>query len=98
MGDLVLVVLMALAAYRLYRLFSIDEFPPIADTRRWIHARLKRRFGEEWAHGMKCPWCAGFWWSIAVVLAVNAVTSIRLPVLTVLAVSCLVGLIGLLDE
>jgi hypothetical protein len=97
MNDFLMVVLMSLAAYRLYRLFSIDEFPPISWARRKFHVFVQRRFGKEWSNGIRCPWCAGFWWSLGVVVAVDLAVSVPLPALMILAVSCLVGLIAQLD-
>jgi hypothetical protein len=94
MQDIFVLLLMSLAAYRLYRLFSIDAFPPIVWARKRFGRIVKRRFGEQWSAGVTCPWCAGFWWSLVVVLVVDHFAVVRLPVLNVLAVSCLVGLLA----
>lgn len=48
-------VLLALAAYRLWKLAAEDK---ITDRPRdWLVARIPE-WAEEW---LACPWCAGFW-------------------------------------
>lgn len=64
-------VLLALAAYRLWRLISEDEV--LEKPRRWL-VRLPQTWDEgdaipkqyrnEWALFLTCPWCAGAWVSL----------------------------------
>lgn len=60
-----LYVLTVLAAYRFWRLFAVDDFPPIVRPRLEIEALLARRFGTEWSSGLSCPWCSGTWVALA---------------------------------
>lgn len=66
--PLVLLVL-ALAVLRTYRLLALDTFPPVARTR-------DRLLGTHWNGGatptfarplladwLVCAWCSGLWWS-----------------------------------
>lgn len=52
-------VLLALAAYRVWKLIGDDE----------ILARPRdaavRRLGDKWELFLVCPWCAGFWVTLA---------------------------------
>lgn len=67
-SPLVLLVL-ALAAFRLFRLAAHDEFPPVAWARdrilgAHIHtgraATFDRPLLADW---LLCPWCSGAWYS-----------------------------------
>lgn len=70
-SPLVLVVL-ALAAYRLWRLAALDSFAPLVWARdRAVGARFdeddypagaRRPLLAEW---LTCPWCSGLWLSAA---------------------------------
>lgn len=57
-----------LAAYRITRLLTADDFPPVETARRWFEDRLP----DNYAHGVRCPWCVGFWAAAAVVAAAEA--------------------------
>lgn len=85
-------LLTTLAAYRIWRLLAVDEFPPIETARERFEVWITNRFGAEWAAGISCPWCSGAWVSIAVVSAVWAVHPLPLPALWYPAVSAGVGI------
>lgn len=62
-------LLMALAAYRTFRLIAWDT---IADRpRAWVLGRVKKRGRDAnyWYLFVTCPFCAGFWISLAWVCA-----------------------------
>lgn len=77
-------LVLALAAYRATRLVGWDDLPPIARARSWalgerVEAR-SRPAGQEdvyvtlyrrplLAHFVFCPFCVGFWISVAVYVA-----------------------------
>lgn len=66
--------LLALATYRVWRLAAIDDMP-------WLVAGRHRLVGATFtagvwtfrrptlAHMVECPWCLGFWCSLAVAAA-----------------------------
>lgn len=86
MSQPFLFVLMALFAYRVYRLVGLDTITqPLRD--RW---EPDGKLGDF----VTCPWCAGFWISVATVSIVAQVVVVQLPVLQAGAVSCVVGLVG----
>lgn len=84
----VLFALMALAAYRAWRLLALDT---ILDRPR---EALLERMGDKTADFISCPWCAGAWLSAGVLAVTAQFTSVPLPFLQWAAVSALVGLIG----
>lgn len=89
--SLILLVVMALASYRLYRFLGADTWPPAE----WFRIKVEdRQTFSEW---LTCPWCAGAYFSAAVVAWVDLFVGLELPVLQWFAVSCLVGLIGRAD-
>ncbi len=53
--------LLALAAYRLYRIVGLDKITE--RPRHWLLDRIhsRRGSGDKWAAFITCPWCAGFW-------------------------------------
>jgi len=89
---------MVLAAYRVWRLWAHDAFPPVEKTRDWVEQWVARRFGNAWAAGVSCSACSGAWVSFAVVGAVWAVRPLPLPALWFGAVSTLVILIAQRDD
>lgn len=90
---------MALGAYRIYRFVALDTWPPVVWLRKRIETWLAETLGDDWADALTCPWCLGAWVSIVVVTGVQMFVSVPLPFLQILAVSCIVGLIGAnLDE
>lgn len=86
-----LLAVLTLAAYRLWRLLARDDWPPVV----WFRDGFDERFdGTFVADGFYCPWCLGAWVSFAVVSVATLFVSVPVPVITALAVSTLVGLIG----
>ena len=58
-------VLLALAAFRLWKLLADDRI--LDRPRDWLLDRLDTRRGKtKWGDFIVCPWCAGFWVSGAV--------------------------------
>ena len=98
MSDGLLFVLVTLAAYRLWRFVSLDDFPPMVAVRDWFRDAVFRRYGDEWAGGIACAWCAGFWCTIAVVAAVWAWRPLPAPALWFAAISTVVGLVAMTVE
>lgn len=116
MNDLFLLLLMALASYRLVRVVTLDKitepvFEPLRQRleSRWIrkHARsnseaLDYESSSKWnsklAYFLSCPWCLGFWVSGAVTVIVSLAYGLDYPILTWLASSTIIGLIGALDS
>ncbi len=94
MSDPFLLVLMSLAAYRLWRLLAVDELPPFMWLREKFTAAVERRFGAAWSLGVSCPWCSGAHISFLTVWVTTWFTSVPLPVLQAGAVSVVVGLIA----
>lgn len=104
MSQPLLFVLMALAAYRLWRIIGEDEWPPSRALRAYVarraeHGNLIERLrpARAWAEVqtmIECPWCLGTWISIAVVIVCAQLTSVELPILQAMGVACAVGLIG----
>lgn len=97
-AEVVTLILLALAVYRLTRLITADMFPPIAALRAWP----ARRFGEEssWAYLAECPWCVSMYVATALVVGVDllATVSVPLPVLAPLACSAVTGFLARLGE
>lgn len=93
-------VLLALAAYRVQRLVTADEFPLSKKLREWVHDR----FGAaSWQTTfVRCHWCAGGWISSAVVLAWDwwgsapslGPAGVKGTALRVLATTVVVGALG----
>lgn len=98
MSDVMVFVLTVLAAYRLWRLWAEDAFPPVEWARDRFERAVDRRFGPAWAAGTACPWCSGFWITSAVVAVVWALQPLPLPALWFGAASTLVGLLAQRDE
>lgn len=86
--------ILALASFRLTRLVTLDDFPPVQKAR----DALLRRYGKDGVIGslVACPWCSGAWLSAAVV-ASAALWRPALWLWLVLAVSGAVGLLSNLD-
>lgn len=89
MGDLILVVLLALASYRLTRIVVEDTITE--PTRQWLLARLP----AFWGQGLTCAWCVGWWISGALAVVATLSSLVALPLwLTWLAVATLTGIIA----
>lgn len=93
-----LFVLVCLAAYRAVRFVVIDDFPPMVRIRDGIESFVLAHVGADWADGVKCPWCAGFWVSVAVVAIVWSFVEIPLPGLWFAAVPAVAGYLNEYDE
>lgn len=98
MSDALLFVLTAAAAYRAWRFFAVDDLPPITALRERLVDATAARHGTEWADGVTCPWCSGFWVSAATVGIVWAVHGLPMPGLWFLAVPAAVALIATIAE
>lgn len=98
MTDLVVLIMATLFAYRLWRLWAEDPFPPVAWVRDRFDAWVLRRFGGDWQTGVLCAWCSGAWVSFATVGAVWYFRPLPLPALWFGAVAALVGLLAQVDE
>lgn len=100
-------VLVVLASYRLTRLVTLDDFPPLSASRRWLGQRwgwdvenldrVRYPDGVKWFEAVLCSWCIGFWISAALVGSLAQVRDVPLPVLQVLACSTVVGFLGARD-
>lgn len=93
----------AAAAYRITRLIQEDDLPPLPQLRERMNAATVKRAGQdaltpsdavkaELTYMVNCPWCLGFWVSVAVLLADAAVPRLWRPLATALALSAAVGL------
>ena len=110
MSEVVILILSALAGYRLTRLVTTDRLfsGVFGRLREWYERRWERRHGlediesESWqsfgAYFLSCAWCVGFWISGAITLVMWRVADMDYPVLMWLAVSTLVGLLGELER
>ncbi len=91
--------LLALGAFRLTRLAGWDDVTHparrallgVTDDGRPVRGRTARWRLAAWAH---CPWCVGFWISVAVYAAWRVAPAATLVAMTPLAISALVGLIA----
>lgn len=77
MSALVLLVV-ALAVYRLTRLIVADAWPPT----QWARERIERRTGPDsgWSYFANCPWCLSMYVSGVAVLGLDLLTDYRVPV------------------
>lgn len=109
MADLLVFILLALASYRITRIVTQDKITErIFDRLRWWFERRwydrhdeagsDTEFNSKLAYLLSCAWCLGFWVSGVGTLLVSVVYGLDYPVLTWLAVSTLVGLIGRVDS
>lgn len=95
----------AAAAYRITRLIQEDQLPPLPALRQRMTDATMRRIkrGEqreasaadflaaEMTYMVNCPWCLGFWVSVAVLLADALAPRLWRPLATALALSAAVG-------
>ncbi len=90
--NLLRFVLVVLAAYRVTRAVTYDEFPPS----QWLRRTVVMRFGTEssWFKLITCPWCIGFWISTAAVFVLYRHAALEPNVVRAFAVSTLVGTIA----
>lgn len=93
MTPLFVWLILALAAYRLWRLLALDTI--LDRPRTAITDRAEGRWWAGWAEAIYCPWCLGFWCCLLVFGAVHlAAGPLYLWPLQAAAASTLVGLIG----
>lgn len=92
MSDGLAFVIVTLGAYRLWRFLAVDDLPPVVWVRDRFELGIANRFGNEWASGVTCPWCSGWWASCIAVGALWAYRSLPLPALWFAAVSAVVGM------
>lgn len=89
-------VLLALAAFRAWKLIADDDITE--KPRTWVLAVVQRRRGNGkavyWKDFLVCPWCAGFWISLAWWGAWQAWPHGSLVVATVFALSAVVGIVA----
>jgi hypothetical protein len=82
---LVEVIVVGLASYRLFRLLAVD------DLTEPIRGRMSERVLKPW----QCPWCLGWWCTVAVGLVAHyAGLTTGTPWLVVPAASVIVGFIA----
>lgn len=96
MSDGLVMLALALASYRLWRLIAVDG----------VTAAIRKRvfFPDDRSHRkllydlVSCAWCLGSWIAFAAVAGVWAVRPLPLPALWFGAVAAGVGLIQAIDE
>lgn len=96
----------ALAASRLTRLITTDDFPPVKALREWALNRVdpykvRKVKGAEppaLAELIECNWCAGMWVSGGVVALRRLVPGLWDPLARILATSMVVGLVAGVSE
>ena len=82
---LVEIVIIGLVSYRLFRLLAVDK----------ITERLRERMSERVLDPWTCPWCLGFWVTVAVGLVAHFVGwTTGTPWLVIPAAAVIVGLLG----
>ena len=91
-GD---VVLMALAIWRLVRLFTYDAITEF--VRDWFRGRPSGTFLGTLDTLMNCPWCIGLWFSFMVVFAYFA-TPYAWPVILILALAAIGSFLQILSN
>lgn len=99
-------ITLALAAFRVTRLVTIDEFSPSE----WFREKITERFGaySSWVTLFTCCWCFGAWCSIILVTFTHhfvydiirdeVLSPFGVLALVTAAISSLVGYLGTYDE
>lgn len=81
-------VLIALAAFRLWRLAALDGITETPRERVYTHT-------PAWVEDLvQCPHCLGSWLAFGVTWLTDATIGLEAPVLVALAAAALVGFIG----
>jgi hypothetical protein len=88
-------VLIALAIFRLVRLFTYDVIT--AFIRNWFVDAPENSLGHTLGALLNCPWCTGLWFSFVVVFFYFA-TPYSWPVILVLALAALASLMQVLSN
>ena len=89
MIDLVSLIILVLAGYRLTRLIIEDE---ILDTpREWVRSKFKPNGKADYLLG--CPWCMGFWVALIIAIMYLVIPTAMMVVALPLALSAAIGLI-----
>jgi hypothetical protein len=79
------VIVVGLVAYRVWRLLAVDE----------LTATLRERLGPRTYDFVTCPWCFGFWATVAIGLAAGTAGYLSGSLwLVVPAASVVVGWLG----
>lgn len=89
MSDWLLLLILVLATYRVTRLITTDDFPPIywlrwkIITARPSYVRTRDNQQMFWWLGelVSCPWCASGWVSLGLVGGVWLTNGLTLPIL-----------------
>lgn len=97
--DGIRLAVQAAAAYRITRLIQEDELPPMPQLRRKMNDVVAREvtagkfdtLQQQLIYMVGCPWCLGFWVSVAVLLADALAPRLWRPLATALALSAAVG-------
>lgn len=95
--DGIRLAVQAAAAYRITRLIQQDQLPPLPRLRERMNDVLTREdpptaLQGELIYMVNCPWCLGFWVSVAVLIADAVAPRLWRPLATALALSAAVGL------
>lgn len=89
-------IIYALAAYRVTRLITRDSLPPIARLRDHV---IDRWGDNPWSELIVCPWCMGFWVSVAATaLASSPADVVTRWIAVPFAMSAVVGLLASRDD
>jgi hypothetical protein len=101
--DAIAFVILALGAFRLTRIIGWDTFAPLVRLRVWASGRTLEG-GEvkvtndrrpEWIDQLlECPWCLGWWVSLATAFSWWAWPTVTLAIALPLALSAVVGLVA----
>jgi len=83
-------LLMALAIFRLVRLFTYDHITDF--VRGWFRNAPKDSFLGTMGALLNCPWCTGLWFSLLVVFFAYA-TPLAWPVILILALASLASFV-----
>jgi hypothetical protein len=95
-----LVLILALATHRAWRLLAVDELPWAQRFRRWLEGStahgssgveyVQRPLVRKW---IECPWCSGAWLSVVAYVAWRWGGDVAHAVLIIAATSSLVGVL-----
>lgn len=95
MADWLVFILLSLAAFRVTR-FVIKDFL-FADFRDWVWAKFPPD-STKTGYFLTCPWCIGFWVSLALFFCYTILPSLTLWCCVVLALSTIVGWLTAFDD